>query len=235
MVTLKQRVCEANLNLVQNNLVTLTWGNVSIIDRKQGIVVIKPSGVPYKEMQPTDMVVVSAVNGEKIEGRFKPSSDLPTHLRLYQAFPDVGGIVHTHSTYATAFAQAGLCIPAFGTTHADYFYGEVPITRSLTGMEIKGDYEWETGSVIVETFSNAKIEPLSMPGVLVKNHGPFTWGLAPEEAVEHAIILEEIARMTMLTKYLNPKARPIDQELLDKHYLRKHGKDAYYGQNPEIQ
>lgn len=224
---LKKRVYEANLELVKYGLVVLTWGNVSAIDRAKGLVVIKPSGVDYKTMKAEDMVVVD-LDGNVVEGNLRPSSDTPTHLALYKAFKDVGGICHTHSVNAVAFAQAGKPLQAYGTTHADTFYGDVPLTRSLTKDEIEKDYELNTGKVIIEAFKG--IDPLSIPAVLVKNHGPFTWGTSPEKAVENALILETDAEMAIKTEKLNPNAKRVDQYLLDKHYLRKHGKNAYYGQ-----
>ena len=224
---LKQQVYLANLALPEHGLVTFTWGNVSGIDRGRGLVVIKPSGVSYKEMQASDMVVVD-MDGKSVEGRWKPSSDTPTHLALYQAFAGLGGIVHTHSTFATSFAQAGLPISAFGTTHADYFYGDIPLTRDMTEEEIARAYEWETGEVIIARFRD--IDPLRIPGVLVKNHGPFTWGADADEAVHNAVVLEELAKMAFLTRSLRADAPPMPQALLDKHFLRKHGAGAYYGQ-----
>ena len=224
---LKQQVYEANMLLPKHGLVTFTWGNVSAIDRETGFVVIKPSGVEYDRMKPSDMVVLD-MNGHKVEGALKPSSDTDTHLALYKAFPGVGGIVHTHSTWATSCAQAGCGIPPYGTTHGDYFYGEVPCTRDMTPEEIRGLYELETGHVIIEAF--AQIDPMDIPGVLVKNHGSFAWGKDAMDAVHNAVVLEEIAKMYCLTKQLNPQAQPMGQALLDKHFLRKHGKNAYYGQ-----
>lgn len=222
---LKQRVYEQNLALVKHGLVVLTWGNVSAIDRQTGLVVIKPSGIDYATMKVQDMVVVD-LHGNVIEGDCRPSSDMPTHLELYKAFPEIGGVVHTHSTYAVAFAQAGKSITAYGTTHADAFYGDVPCTRSLTAEEIQTEYEKNTGTVIVETVADYN----AIPAILVKNHGPFIWGISPEKAVENAVTLEEVAKMATLTKRLNPGAKRVDQYLLDKHYFRKHGKNAYYGQ-----
>ncbi len=224
---LKEQVWRANLLLPKYNLVTFTWGNVSGIDRKKGLVVIKPSGVPYDEMQPEDMVVVD-MGGKVVEGRWKPSSDTPTHLRLYAAFPDCGGIVHTHSRWATVFAQAGRDIPALGTTHADDFYGPIPCTRPLTEKEIAGEYEAETGSVIVETFGGR--DPMAVPAALVCSHGPFTWGRDPMEAVHNAVVLEEAAFMAWHTLALEPDLKGMQKPLLDRHYLRKHGPGAYYGQ-----
>jgi len=227
--SLKERVCKANLSLPALGLITLTWGNVSEIDREKGLIVIKPSGVSYDDMKAADMVVLN-LEGNVVEGKYKPSSDTATHLWLYKQFADIGGICHTHSPWATSFAQAGMSIRAYGTTHADYFYGEIPCTRALTAAEIQGEYELETGKVISETFSNLKIKPLEMPGVLVKSHGPFTWGKDAEASVTHSVVLEELARMAVLTRTLNPAVGSVDQFLLDKHYLRKHGKNAYYGQ-----
>lgn len=225
---LKEQVCKANLELPKYGLVTFTWGNVSGIDRELGLVVIKPSGVEYDGMSPDDMVVVSLETGERVEGKWKPSSDTATHLALYRAFPNIGGIVHTHSRWATSFAQAGKGIPAYGTTHADYFYGEIPCTRKMTPEEIAGEYELETGNVIIETFSNCR--PDDIPAVLVHSHGPFTWGTDPHNAVHNAVVLEELAFMAYHTTALTPGIAPMQSELMDKHYLRKHGKNAYYGQ-----
>jgi L-ribulose-5-phosphate 4-epimerase len=224
---LKQSVWSANLELVRQGLVIFTWGNVSGIDREKGLVVIKPSGVSYGEMKADDMVVTD-LEGKVVEGNLNPSSDTATHLVLYKAFPGIGGIVHTHSPWATAWAQAGKAIPALGTTHADYFFGPVPCTRKLTASEIASAYETETGKVIVEAFST--IDPEAVPGVLVNNHAPFSWGKDPHEAVHNAKVLEEIAMMAFHTLQINPSAE-IDQFLLDKHYFRKHGKNAYYGQS----
>lgn len=226
---LKKDVLEANLQLPKHGLVTFTWGNVSGIDRNQGLVVIKPSGVPYEELTLEDMVVVD-LEGNIIEGTKRPSSDTPTHLALYRSFQHVGGIVHTHSPWATAWAQAGRSIPALGTTHADYYYGEIPCTRTLTKDEITRAYELETGNVIIETFETGGIDPLAMPGVLVSNHAPFCWGKNANQAVHNAVVLEEVAKMALHTFQLNSQIEPIDQFLLDKHYLRKHGVNAYYGQ-----
>lgn len=225
--SLKKAVCEANRKLPKTGLVTLTWGNVSGIDRQRGLVVIKPSGVAYEDLAPEDMVIVD-LTGAVVDGSYKPSSDTPTHLRLYEAFPDIGGVAHTHATWSTAFAQAGQPLPAYGTTHADHFHGPVPCARALTDDEINGDYEWETGNVIVETFTG--IAPLSVPAVLVKSHGPFTWGATPADAVTNAVVLEEVAKMALLSRTLAPGLSPVAQTLLDKHYLRKHGANAYYGQ-----
>ena len=224
---LKEQVCKANLELPRYGLVTFTWGNVSAIDRASGLVIIKPSGVEYDEMTADDMVVVD-LDGKVVEGRYKPSSDTPTHLVLYKAFANIGGIVHTHSRWATAWAQAGRGIPAYGTTHGDYFYGEIPCTRKMTPAEIGGAYEAETGNVIVETF--AALDPDAIPAVLVHSHGPFAWGKDAHEAVHNAVVLEEVANMALHTEQLNPQIPSMQQELLDKHYLRKHGKNAYYGQ-----
>jgi L-ribulose-5-phosphate 4-epimerase len=226
---LKIEVLEANLSLPKHGLVTFTWGNVSAIDRKQGLVVIKPSGVPYEELKAEDLVVLD-LDGRIVEGDLRASSDTPTHLALYRAFPNVGGIVHTHSPWATSWAQAGRPIPALGTTHADYYYGEIPCTRSLTKEEINRAYELETGNVIIEAFETGGIEPLSMPGVLVSGHAPFCWGKDAQNAVHNAVVLEEVAKMALHTFQLNPHIEPIEQFLLDKHYLRKHGAQAYYGQ-----
>lgn len=225
---LKKTVCEANLLLPKHGLVTFTWGNVSGIDREKGLVVIKPSGVPYDGMQPEDMVVVD-LDGKLVEGKWKPSSDTPTHVVLYKAFPECGGIVHTHSRWATTFAQAKKEISAMGTTHADYFYGAIPCTRPMTDREIRGEYEKETGNVIVETFADRN--PADIPGVVVCSHGPFAWGTDPMNAVHNAVVMEEVAFMNWHAMVLNPELGPMQQTLLDKHYLRKHGKNAYYGQN----
>ena len=223
---LKQKVCKANLDLVRHGLVTFTWGNVSGVDRASGLMVIKPSGVEYDTMQPEDMVVVSLATGERVEGKWKPSSDTATHVALYNAFPGIGGVVHTHSRWATSWAQAGRGIPAYGTTHGDYFYGEIPCTRKMTPQEIAGDYEKETGNVIVETVGS----PDDIPAALVHSHGPFAWGTDPHNAVHNAVVLEELAFMAFHTEAIAPGKETMQQELLDKHYLRKHGKNAYYGQ-----
>lgn len=224
---LKLEVWKANLDLPRYGLVTFTWGNVSGIDRELGLIVIKPSGVPYEELKPEHMVVLN-LEGRVVEGTLKPSSDTPTHLILYKAFPEIGGVVHTHSPWATSFAQAGKGVPAFGTTHGDYFYGEIPCTRKMDEAEIKGDYEKETGNVIVETFRG--LNPTSIPAVLVNMHGPFTWGKDAGDAVHNSVVLEEVAKMAYRTLTLNPGIGAMDQSLLDKHFLRKHGANAYYGQ-----
>lgn len=225
---LKREVCRANLDLVQAGLVVETWGNASGIDRQRGLVVIKPSGVPYAGMTPRHMVVVSLESGKLVEGRFKPSSDTPTHLVLYRAFAGIGAVVHTHSLYATAWAQAKKDLPSYGTTQADYCYGDVPCTRLLTTAEIRSDYEVNTGHVIVERFR--KLDPLQHPAVLVASHGPFAWGKSVTDAVHNAIVLEFLARLASETLRLNPKLKPMQPALLDKHFLRKHGPRAYYGQ-----
>ena len=227
---LKEQVCQANLLLPKHNLVTFTWGNVSGIDREQGLVVIKPSGVDYDGMTPDDMVVVD-LDGNRVEGKWKPSSDTPTHVELYKAFPCCGGIVHTHSRWATSFAQAKTDIIALGTTQADYFYGPIPCTRPMTDAEIKGWYEKETGTVIIETFRERGIDPAQVPGVLVCSHGPFAWGTDPMNAVHNAVVMEECAFMAYHAMTLVPGLAPMQQTLLDKHYLRKHGANAYYGQD----
>jgi len=229
MERLIKEVLEANLLLPKYGLVVFTWGNVSAVDRNRGLVVIKPSGVSYKIMDIEHMVVVD-FEGKVISGNYKPSSDTITHLELYKAFPDIGGIVHTHSKMATSWAQACRAIPALGTTHADYFYGEMPCTRKLTRDEIDGDYELNTGKVIAETFRERHLDPAAIPGVLVAGHGPFSWGINAADAVHNAVIMEECAGMAMNTILINPGAVPIEKELLDKHYLRKHGRNAYYGQ-----
>lgn len=226
---LKRQVCEANLELPRRGLVTYTWGNVSGIDRERSLVVIKPSGVSYEDLTP-DMLVVLDLNGNQIEGTLNPSSDTKTHLELYKAYPALGGVVHTHSTHAVAFAQARRDLPALGTTHADYFYGPVPCTRELTPAEVDEDYERNTGKVIVETFSARGIDPVHVPGVLCASHGPFTWGKDPAQAVYHAVVLEEVARMALLTLTIDPAAAPAPQHVLDKHFHRKHGPGTYYGQ-----
>lgn len=225
---LKSAVCKANLDLVAEGLVIQTWGNASGIDRKSGLVAIKPSGVAYDGMKPEHMVIVSLADGKVVEGNLKPSSDTPTHLELYRAFKEIGGVVHTHSLYATAWAQAKRKIPSYGTTQADYWFGEVPCTRAMTPAEIKSDYEKNTGTVIVETFK--KLNPLEHPAVLVASHGPFTWGKTPSDAVHNASVLEFVARLAGETLRINPKTKPMHSVLLNKHFLRKHGSKAYYGQ-----
>ena len=225
---LKQKVYEANQMLPAHRLVTFTWGNVSGVDREKGLMVIKPSGVDYEKMKPGDMVVMKLDTGEVVDGSLRPSSDAPTHLELYRNFGDIGGIVHTHSRWATIFAQAKRGIPPLGTTHGDYFYGEIPCTRMMTKEEIRGKYELETGKVIVETFAGKN--PNDMPGVLVASHGPFAWGTSPMNAVHNAVVLEEVAFMAWHSLVLEPDLPVMQRELLDKHYLRKHGPDAYYGQ-----
>lgn len=225
---LKAAVCEANLALPRYGLVTFTWGNVSGIDRQQGLMVIKPSGVDYDGMTPEDMVVVELSSGKVVEGKWKPSSDTDTHLELYRNFPEIGGVVHTHSRWATVYAQANRGIPALGTTQGDYFYGEIPCARLMTAEEIGGSYELETGKVIVETFKDKN--PMDIPAVLVASHGPFVWGKDVHEAVHNAVVLEEIAFMAWHNQMAQPDIAPMQQELLDKHFLRKHGKNAYYGQ-----
>ena len=225
---LKEQVFQANLLLPKHGLVTFTWGNVSGIDREKGLVVIKPSGVPYETMKRDDMVVLELETGKVVDGELKPSSDTPTHLELYKAFPNIGGIVHTHSRWATSFAQAGRGIAALGTTHGDYFYGEIPCTRKMTVEEIQAEYEKETGTVIIETFKDKS--PDAIPGVVVYSHGPFAWGKDAMDAVHNAVVMEEVAFMNIQTMLLNPNIQPMQQELLDKHYLRKHGANAYYGQ-----
>lgn len=224
---LKQKVLEANLELPKQGLVTFTWGNVSAIDRDKGLIVIKPSGVSYEKMKAEDMVVID-LEGKVLEGTLNPSSDTDTHVLLYKKFKEIGGIVHTHSSWATSFAQAGRAIPCFGTTHADYFYGNIPCTRRMTQEEIQGRYEYETGKVIVETFEG--INPLFVPGVLVNNHGPFAWGTDAINAVHNAVVMEEVAKMAYRSIHLNNKLTAINSNLLDKHFLRKNGKNAYYGQ-----
>lgn len=226
---LKKQVCVANLELVQRGVVIYTWGNVSGIDRKENLVVIKPSGVDYNGMKPEDMVVVDLETGEKVEGNYNPSSDTPTHLALYRAFPSIGGVTHTHSVNAVAFAQAGMDIAALGTTHADYFYGAIPCTRALTNEETENAYELNTGKVIVECFEERKLDPAAVPGVLVRNHGPFAWGQDAASSVYHAVVMEVVADMNLKTLRLNPAAS-MPPYILDKHYKRKHGPDAYYGQ-----
>ncbi|MEY8355337.1 L-ribulose-5-phosphate 4-epimerase [Lachnospiraceae bacterium 54-53] len=225
---LKRQVFEANMELPRRGLITYTWGNVSGIDRKKGLFVIKPSGVDYEKLTPGDMVVMD-LDGNKVEGELNPSSDTATHLELYKAFEGIGGIVHTHSPMATAWAQAGRALPCYGTTHADYFYGEIPCARNLTEEEIEEGYEKNTGLVIIETFKG--VDPIHVPAVLCKNHGPFTWGTDAANAVHNAVVLEEIARMNLMTELLNPQVAPAPQCMQDKHFMRKHGPNAYYGQN----
>ena len=226
---LKHAVYEANMELPRRGLVTYTWGNVSGIDRERGLVVIKPSGVSYDELTPDDLVVLD-LDGKVVDGELNPSSDTKTHLELYKAFPEIGGIVHTHSPYAVGWAQAGQDIPAYGTTHADYFYGPVPCCRSLTEQEVEEDYERNTGLVIVETFRQRELNPVHVPGAICRNHGPFTWGKDAAQAVYHAVVLEEVAKMAVYTRQISPDAEPAPQHVLDKHFMRKHGPNAYYGQ-----
>ena len=227
---LKERVYKANMELPKHDLVTFTWGNVSEIDRKTGYFAIKPSGVPYDELKAEDMVIMD-LNGNKIEGRYNPSSDTATHIELYKAFEEIGGIVHTHSSYATSWAQAGRDIPCYGTTHADYMYGEIPCARVLTQEEIDAGYEKNTGTVIIETFEGK--DPMAVPAVLCKNHGPFAWGKDAKEAVHNAVVLEEVAKMALFTEQLKPDVEPAPQRIQDKHYYRKHGANAYYGNKVE--
>jgi L-ribulose-5-phosphate 4-epimerase len=226
---LKERVFRANLDLVRHNLVIFTWGNVSGIDRKKDLVVIKPSGVDYDSMKASDMVVVDLKTGETVEGELNPSSDTPTHLILYRTYPDIGGIVHTHSTYATAWAQAGKDIPNIGTTHSDYYHNDIPCTGDMTEKEIKGDYELETGNVIVKRLNQGNINPMHTPGALVKNHGPFAWGKNPDNAVYNAVVMEQVAKMAYLSFAINPETS-MNPLLVEKHFSRKHGPNAYYGQ-----
>ena len=226
---LKQKVYEANMELPRRGLVTYTWGNFSGIDREKGLFVIKPSGVEYDELKPEDLVVMD-LQGNKVEGDMNPSSDTKTHLVLYNAFPQLGGIVHTHSPYAVGWAQAGRDIPCYGTTHADYFYGPIPCARHLTKEELDEDYEKNTGKIIIETFTQRSIDPVAVPGVICHSHGPFTWGKDAAQAVYHAVVLEEVAKMAILTRQVFPDAAPAPQYLQDKHYMRKHGPNAYYGQ-----
>jgi len=226
---LKENVFKANLELVDQKLVIYTWGNVSGYDPEKKLIVIKPSGVSYDIMKASDMVVVD-LDGNVIEGEMRPSSDTPTHLALYKKYPELRGVVHTHSEWATSWAQAERAIPAYGTTHCDYFYGDIPCTRQLTKEEIQGAYEFNTGLVIIETLENSNINPLEVPGINVGHHGPFTWGTSPVDAVHNAKVMEEVAKMAFRAEQINPNARKVSQDLLDKHYLRKHGKNAYYGQ-----
>ncbi len=228
--SLKQAVYEANMELPKRGLVTYTWGNVSGIDRAAGLFVIKPSGVDYETMSWEDMVVMD-LEGNRVEGRYKPSSDTPTHLELYKRYEEIGGVVHTHSPEATSWAQAGRSIPLYGTTHADYFYGEIPCARSLTQEEIDEAYEKNTGLVIIETFDEKGLNPMYTPGVLCTNHGPFTWGKDAAEAVHNAVVLEEVAKMALKTELINPQVKPAPDRIRDKHFFRKHGENAYYGQN----
>ena len=227
---LKEKVYLANMELPKRGLVTYTWGNVSGIDREKGLFVIKPSGVEYDELKPSDMVVLD-LQGNQIEGDMNPSSDTKTHMVLYNAFPQIGGIVHTHSPYAVGWAQAGEDLPCYGTTHADYFYGSIPCARHLTQEELDEDYELNTGITIVETFKERGLDPKAVPAVLCFSHGPFTWGKDPAQAVDHSVVLEDCAKMGIFTKMVNPNAAPAPQRMLDKHYLRKHGPNAYYGQS----
>ncbi len=224
---LKEKVYRANMQLPEYGLVTFTWGNVSGIDREKGLFVIKPSGVEYEELKPSDMVVMD-LEGNKVEGDYNPSTDTETHLELYKAFPEVGGIVHTHSTYAVAWAQAGKDIPCYGTTHADYFYGDIPCARNLTPEEIEEAYEKNTGKVIIEAFEGKN--PMYVPGVVCKNHGPFAWGKDCFQAVYHAVVLEKVAEMNILTRIVDPEVKQAPQAIQDKHFMRKHGPNAYYGQ-----
>ncbi len=226
---LMKQVWEANLELMRRGVVIYTWGNVSGVDRESGLMVIKPSGVNYNEMKPEDMVAVDLASGSIVKGRYKPSSDTATHLELYRAFPSVGGITHTHSINAVAFAQAGIDVPSLGTTHADYFYGSIPCTRELSQQEVEEAYEVNTGKVIVETLKNRRVDPMAVPGVIVKNHGPFSWGKDPAASVYHAVVMDTIAEMAWKTLLLNPQTS-MAQYILDKHYMRKHGANAYYGQ-----
>jgi len=227
MQQLKQQVLDANLDLPRYGLVTFTWGNVSAIDRARGLVAIKPSGVSYDALKADDIVIVD-LQGDVVEGKLRPSSDTATHLALYRRYPSLGGVVHTHSTHATAWAQAGLAIPALGTTHADYFLGDIPCTRALTEQEVQGEYELNTGRVIIETLKES--EPLHTPGVVVYQHGPFAWGKDAHDAVHNAVVMEEVARMAWIARSINPGLKPIDGYLMDKHFMRKHGAHAYYGQ-----
>lgn len=229
--TLRRAVWQANVDAVEAGLVELTFGNASGVDRDDGVMAIKPTGVSYRNMDPGDVVVVSLETGEPVESGLRPSSDTPTHLHLYRAFTDVGAVVHTHSVHAVAWAQSGRDLPCFGTTHADHFYGPVPVTRPMRPAEIDRDYERNTGVVITECFQKRDVDPMQVPAVLVHGHGPFTWGATPREAVENAIVLESVARMALHTLAIDPKARPISRELLEKHFLRKHGPGAYYGQD----
>ena len=230
---LRKQVYEANMQLPRRGLVTYTWGNVSGIDRARGLVVIKPSGVEYDDLTPDDLVVIDLETGRTVEGDLNPSSDTKTHLELYKAFPALGGVVHTHSTYAVAWAQAGQDIPCYGTTHADYFYGAIPCARHLTSAELEEDYERNTGKIIIDTFRGRNLDPVAVPGCLCHSHGPFTWGKDAAEAVYHAVVLEEVAKMAALTRLVDRDAAPAPQHILDKHYQRKHGANAYYGQHKQ--
>ena len=227
---LKEKVLQANLDLVKHKLVLFTWGNVSEIDRESGLIVIKPSGVSYDDMTADDMVVVD-LDGKVVEGKLRPSSDTPTHVEFYKAFPNVGGVTHTHSTFATSWAQAGRDIPFYGTTHADYFYGDIPCARSLTKEEIEGEYEKNTGLVIIERFKKDNLNPIEVPGVLIKSHGVFAFGKDADGSVYNATVIEEVAKMAFITEQVNPQVQRADKFMMDKHYLRKHGKNAYYGQS----
>uniref|UniRef100_UPI004055EF81 L-ribulose-5-phosphate 4-epimerase n=1 Tax=Agathobacter sp. TaxID=2021311 RepID=UPI004055EF81 len=226
---LKEKVYRANMDLLDKGVVIYTWGNVSEIDRETGLVVIKPSGIEYEKMSPEDMVIVDLVTGKKVEGKWNPSSDTLTHLVLYREFPEIKGITHTHSTNAVSFAQAGISIPVLGTTHADYFYGDIPCTRALSEKEVQEDYEKNTGNVIIETIRNLGYDPMDIPGIVVKNHGPFAWGNSAADSVYHAVVMEQIAEMGLKTLFLNPNSS-MEKYVLDKHYMRKHGSCAYYGQ-----
>ena len=230
---LRKQVYAANMQLPRRGLVTYTWGNVSGIDRARGLVVIKPSGVEYDDLTPDDLVVIDLETGRTVEGDLNPSSDTKTHLELYKAFPALGGVVHTHSTYAVAWAQAGQDIPCYGTTHADYFYGSIPCARHLTPAELEEDYERNTGKIIIDTFRGRNLDPVAVPGCLCHSHGPFTWGKDAAEAVYHAVVLEEVAKMAALTRLVDRDAAPAPQHILDKHYQRKHGANAYYGQHKQ--
>ena len=230
--SLREAVYEANMELPRRGLVTYTWGNVSAVDRAAGLMVIKPSGVEYEDLSP-DKLVVLDLDGRRVEGSLNPSSDTRTHLELYRALPEIGGIVHTHSAHAVAWAQAGRDIPCFGTTHADYFYGPVPCARALSPEEVEDDYEGSTGRVIVETFRERGLNPVHVPGVICRSHGPFTWGRDAAQAVYHAAVLEEVAKMAIFTVQINPEALPAPQHVLDKHFMRKHGPNAYYGQKKD--
>ena len=230
--SVREAVYEANMELPRRGLVTYTWGNVSAVDRAAGLMVIKPSGVEYEDLSP-DKLVVLDLDGRRVEGSLNPSSDTKTHLELYRAFPEIGGIVHTHSAHAVAWAQAGRDIPCFGTTHADYFYGPVPCARALSPEEVEDDYEGSTGRVIVETFRERGLNPVHVPGVICRSHGPFTWGRDAAQAVYHAAVLEEVAKMAIFTVQINPEALPAPQHVLDKHFMRKHGPNAYYGQKKD--